>query len=62
MRRAGSGSAISELKQTYRRIFMSEKSPFVPIVFILATLVCLFIARVLPYIDANGSWHIGAGG
>ena len=41
---------------------MSEKSPFFPIVFILATLVCLFIARmdVLPYIDANGSWHIGA--
>ena len=41
---------------------MSEKSPFFPIVFILATLVCLFIASVLPYIDANGSWHIGAGG
>ena len=41
---------------------MSEKSLFFPIVFILATLVCLFIARmdVLPYIDANGSWHIGA--
>jgi len=39
---------------------MSEKSPFVPIVFILATLVCLFIAQSLPYIDANGSWHIGA--